>query len=253
MDARLTMDLSGHARPGVPMGLEHLITQEKILPFTVRAVTSDEQLGKAVSIRHRAYGRHVPALAEQLRAPEPLDRASGCVVLLAESKLDGDPVGTMRIQTNAYRPLALEASATLPRRFAGRSLAEATRLGVSLGQMGHAVRTALFKAFYLYCLQAGVEWMVITARAPLERIYDALLFEDVFPGEAPRPMKHVGNIPHRVLSFEVGSAEERWREARHPLYEFVFQTAHRDIDLAIAEPFFTAAPQVDEAQAALAA
>src|SRR5689334_19939254 len=95
MDARLMME---RYEPGFPAAAIHLPAVEQrqqILPFTVRAVTSAEQLGKAVAIRHRAYGRHVPALAEQLRRPEPLDMASGCTVLLAESKLDGEAIGTL--------------------------------------------------------------------------------------------------------------------------------------------------------------
>ena len=251
MDARLTMDL-------METGVAHLarppatVQREERLPFTVRAATTVEQLGKAVEIRHRAYGRHVPALAEQLRLPEPMDMASGCAVLLAESKLDGEPLGTLRIQTNRDRPLALESSVTLPRSLAGRSLAEATRLGVSLGRTGHLVRTALFKAFYLYCVQAGIDWMVIGGRAPLDRIYSALLFSDVFPGQAAIPLKHAGNIPHRILSFEVDTAEERWSAARHPLYGFVFETRHPDIDLGAAyEADALAMPA--ETRAALAA
>jgi hypothetical protein len=238
MDARLMMDpieatfVPQAARAPLGGGLR----QER-LPFTVRAATTIEQLGKAVDIRHRAYGRHVPALAEQLQRPETQDLAPGCTVLLAESKLDGEPLGTLRIQTNHYAPLVLEGSASLPRTLADSSLAEATRLGVSLGRVGHLVRTTLFKAFYLYCTQAGIDWMVIGGRAPLDRMYSALLFDDVFPGQGPVPLKHAGNIPHRILKFEVATAEARWSEARHPLYDFVFRTHHADIDLGGAAEF----------------
>jgi hypothetical protein len=235
MDARLTMDPVDSGFPFAALHLANVPQREERLPFTVRAASTIEQLGKAVAIRHSAYGRHVPALAEQLRLPEAQDLARGCTVLLAESKLDGEALGTLRVQTNDFEPLAVESSVTLPRSLAGARLAEATRLGVSLGRVGHLVRTALFKAFYLYCVQARVDWMVITARSPLERMYQALQFGEVFPGEAPRPIKHVGNIPHRVLKFEVETAEERWRAASHPLYDFVFSTRHPDIDLSAAE------------------
>jgi len=81
---------------------------EQLLPFTIRVASSEEQLGKAVAIRHAAYLRHLPTLAEALRAPEGIDRDESTVVLLAESKLDGSPLGTLRIQTNRCRKLALE-------------------------------------------------------------------------------------------------------------------------------------------------
>ena len=116
------------------------------------ALESDaEALAKAVHIRHAAYARHVPDLARNLLQPEEADFSAGSVVLLAQSHLDGSPLGTMRIQTNRYEPLALEQSLALPDDLSGCLLAEATRLGVAEGRVGTLVKTVLFKAFYLYC------------------------------------------------------------------------------------------------------
>jgi hypothetical protein len=241
MDARLTMEALDERQ--VPFRLA-----EERLPFTVRAVRDEKQLRKAVSIRHRAYDRHVPALAELLRQPEAKDQEAGCVVLLAESKLDGEAVGTMRIQTNRYRPLALEASATLPRWLAAGSLAEATRLGIAEGRIGRVVKVMLFKAFYRFCVETGIDWMVIGARSPLDRMYQALLFSDLFPGQDPVPLKHAGNIPHRILGFEIATADARWRAARHPMYDLFVNTRHPDIDLGRAETLLEApAREVKEA------
>ena len=207
---------------------------EERLPFTVRVVRSEEALHKAVAIRQAAYARHVPAFAAKLSSPEPNDHDQGSVVLLAESRLDGSPVGTMRIQTNRFRDLAIEQSVELPAWLKNRSMAEATRLGVAQGSSGRVVKIVLCKAFYLYCLAANIEWMVIAARPPLDRPYEAALFEDVYPGEFI-PLRHANNIPHRVLAFEVGTAAERWAEASHPLLKFMVQTRHPDIDLSDAD------------------
>lgn len=228
MDGSIVM---ASIEPGLPAGVTQQSTEVERLPFTIRAVTGAQDLAKAVSVRHRAYARHVPSLAETLRRPESNDSAPGCVVLLAESRLDGEPIGTLRIQTNRFRPLALEASARLPGSFAGCSLAEATRLGVSLGRVGRVVKTMLFKAFYLYCVETRIDWMVIGARSPLDRMYEGLLFNDVFPGRPPVPLKHADNIPHRILSFEVETAEQRWLEAEHPMFDLFFRTRHPDIQL----------------------
>ncbi|HUJ87799.1 MAG TPA: hypothetical protein VLX30_13200 [Burkholderiales bacterium] len=214
------------------------------LPFTVSVARSDEQLRKAVSMRHAAYARHVPALAEKLKAPEPCDHEEGSVVLLAESKLDGSPLGTMRIQTNRYRPLAIEQSVELPQWLQDCSLAEATRLGVALGRVGRMVKTLLFKAFFRYCEQAEIDWMVIGGRAPLDKQYEALLFQDVFPERGFIPLRHASNIPHRVLAFEVETAEARWSGARHPLFNFVFGTRHPDLDLGHERPLLMSAKQL---------
>ena len=87
---------------------------EERLPFTVRLVRNEADLKKAVQIRHAAYARHLPIFAETLKTAETDDAEDGVVVLLAESKLDGSPLGTMRIQTNQFKPLSLEQSIELP-------------------------------------------------------------------------------------------------------------------------------------------
>jgi hypothetical protein len=218
--------------PAVPPNVNVVpFTQRQRLPFTVRIARSERQIRQAVEIRHAAYARHVPALAERLRAPEPLDRDAGAAVLLAEAKLDGAPLGTMRIETNAARPLAIEQSVALPAWLRRRRLAEATRLGVSAGGIGRVVKVLLFKAFYQYCLQTGIEWMVIGARSPLDRQYESLLFRDVFPGRGFVPLAHAANLPHRILGFDLESAEARWRESAHPLYGLFCRTEHPDVDL----------------------
>ncbi|MCZ2105744.1 MAG: hypothetical protein OZ923_01595 [Comamonadaceae bacterium] len=220
------MTYAVHANPASNETVERL-------PFSIRVVSDTQALQKAVQIRHLAYARHVPDLAQALREPEQADFSSSSVVLLAESHLDGSPLGTMRIQTNADGPLALERSLTLPPALSASTLAEATRLGVSEGRVGTLVKTALFKAFYLYCLHSDVDWMVVTGRAPVDRQYQRLLFEDVYPNLGYVPMRHVGNLPHRVLKFEVRTAQDRWAAAHHPMLKFMVETRHPDIVLDV--------------------
>jgi hypothetical protein len=205
------------------------------LPFTLRIAQTESDLEQAVHIRHAAYARHVPALAELLRAPEASDHDGDATVLIAESKLDREPLGTMRIQTNRSKPLAIEKSVALPAWLRQRRLAEATRLGITQQRVGRVVKVMLFKAFYLYCKRAGVDWMVIGARSPLDRQYESLLFQDVFPGRGFVPLAHAGNIPHRILGFEMATADARWRAAQHPLYGLFCRTHHPDISVRGAE------------------
>ena len=164
-------------------------------------------------------------------APESSDSDSGVVVLLAESKLDGSALGTMRIQTNRFSPLYLEKSVVLPDWLKTRRLAEATRLGVAGGQGGRLVTMVLFKAYFQYCQQTGIEWMVIAGRAPIDRQYDRLLFEDVFPGLGYIPLQHASNLPHRILSFHIDTAQERWTQANHPMLDFMCNVHHPDIQV----------------------
>jgi len=213
-----------------PLRTEPEMTEE-LLPFTVKLVHNDSDLNKAVQIRHSAYARHLPGFAETLKAPEIADIEDGVVVLLAESKLDGSPLGTMRIQTNQFKPLCLEQSVALPEWLKARPLAEATRLGVTNERGGRLVTTVLFKAYFQYCQRTGIEWMVIAGRAPVDRMYDRLLFSDVFPDLGYIPLAHASNLPHRVLSFNVKTAQDRWTQANHPLLGFMCYIHHPDIQL----------------------
>ncbi len=204
------------------------------LPFTVRVVHGKEALYKAVAIRQAAYARHVPVFSETLGTPEPNDYDQGSMILLAESKLDGSPVGTIRVQSNRYRELGVEQSVELPARLQHKSMVEATRLGVAEGGVGRVTKLILIKALYLYCLEASIDWVIATARPPLDRQYDRLLLEDLFSGEFI-PMRHVNDIPHRVLALDIPGARTRWDEAGHPLLDFMCNTHHPDIDLSNAD------------------
>jgi hypothetical protein len=189
-----------------------------------------------VAIRYEAYSRHLPELGRRLTAPEPADTEPGYTVLLAENRLDRTPLATVRLQVNEFGPLALERSIDLPDWLQGRRLAEATRLALADTVRGRFVTQVMFKAFFKFCLEQDVEWMVVCARPPLDRIYLSLLFEDVVPGGAFIPLKHSANIPHRVLAFNVATAEARWRTAGHSMYAFMGLTLHPDIRVGIPGP-----------------
>ncbi|MBE0622039.1 MAG: hypothetical protein IH605_15715 [Burkholderiales bacterium] len=218
--------------------MEQVSAEERMrverLPFTVRVVRSEEALYKAVAIRQAAYARHVPAFSETLKMPEANDYDEGSIILLAESKLDGSPVGTIRVQSNRYRKLGVEQSVELPARLQHRSMVEATRLGVAEGRVGRVTKLILIKALYLYCLEANIDWVIATARPPLDRQYDGLLLEDLYSGEFI-PMRHVNNIPHRVLALDIPGARAKWIEASHPLLDFMCNIQHPDIDLSNAD------------------
>jgi len=213
------------------------------LPFTVRKVESEADLRKAIKVRQAAYARHVPEFARSLALPEEADLDGDSIVLLAESKLDGAPLGSTRIRSNLHRPLDMEDSLVLPDWLQGQRLVEATRLGVDEGRVGRMVKMALIKACFMYCRQHEIDWSVATARTGVDRQYEQLMFVDVFPGEPAIPLHHVGNLPHRVLAFEIETFEERWSNARHPLLNFFFYTHHPDIDIGTRAPQRPAMPQ----------
>ncbi|MEK9802558.1 MAG: hypothetical protein VW475_04020 [Curvibacter sp.] len=222
-------------QPTIPTSAYLDEVQEERLPFTVRLVSNEQDLRKAVEIRHAAYARHMPTVAQTLREPEALDRDSASAILLAESKLDGSPIGTIRLQTNRYHPIALEQAVQLPDWLKGKTMAHVSRLGVAQGMAGRLVKTVLIKASFQYCEAHDIEWAVVAARTPLDRQYAALMFEDIFPEAGFVPLAHMNHVPHRLMSFEIASGKKRWTQAQHPLLAFFCSTYHPDIDV-ISEP-----------------
>jgi len=203
------------------------------LPFVVRCVRDESELEKAVSIRRSAYGRHVPELAARFSTPEPSDLDGSSRVLVALSRIDGAPLGSMRFRTNQNQPLDLEHSVTLPGELSGRVLAEATRLAVTQAAVGRVVKAMLMKSMFLYCEANGVDCIVAAARSPMDRFYHWLLFEDVFPGGEFIPMAHAAMIPHRVMVCDMVETKHRWIEADHPWFDLFFRAQHPDIEFAL--------------------
>ena len=207
------------------------VTVER-LPFRVRVAQNESDLRKAVAVRHTAYARHLDAqVTDLLRQAEKADTAPGTTLLLAESKIDGSALGSMRIQTNAHGPLAVEQSVCLPDEMQGQKLAEATRLAIAGDHTGHLVKSMLVKAGYLFCLRNEIQYMLITERSPVDRQYQRMLFRDLFPDQGYIPLAHVFGLPHRVMYFDVLDGEALWSQKRHPLLNFMRWTLHPDIEL----------------------
>lgn len=207
----------------------HEIRQD--LPFRIRIVRNEEQLSKAIHIRAQAYERHWPNLYVQLQTPEEQDRNPNSLIFLAEAKTDGQPVGTMRVDTNLVNPLPIAESLSLPESIAQRTLAYVTRLGVKQGRDGSLVKLALFKTLHRYCLAKQLHWMLVGIRPPGDRDYVRLGFQDIFEEGKLVPISSSNGVPVRLMSFEAPTAERRWHENGNPLYKFMFQDYHPDIEI----------------------
>ncbi len=201
------------------------------LGFTLRLATSSDDVSEACSVRAQAYGHHVPEMGGRFAEPDALDHAEGTAVFLCRDKTTGRGIGTLRIQPSAFGPLLLENSLILPNWLAGMPRAEITRLSVLAGADPLA-KLCLMKASYLFCLASQMRWMVIGARnEALIRNYRRLGFKDVLGPDDRVPLAHAGGLPHRILAFDVSAAERTWVEARHPLYAFMVDTFHEDLQL----------------------
>ncbi len=202
------------------------------LPFRVRLVRNEDQLYQAVRVRHEAYSKHhPPVVADRVGVEELDDKKVDAIVLLAESKIDAAPMGTMRVHVNVSEPLAFEKEFDLPARFRGKTLAHITRLAVTGGDASRLVKLALFKTLHRYCHALQIDWMLVAGVPPLHRQYLMLGFSDVFEDGLLRPSVTTANLPARLMGFEVPSAERRWSEAGHPLYDFMVREFHPDIEI----------------------
>lgn len=204
----------------------------EVLPIRVRVVRTENQLQKAIKVRADAYGRHTPEFADALRVVEQEDKQRSSLVLLGESKVTGEAVGTLRIHTNFDAPTYLERVLDLPAFLRGAGIAYVTRLAVASGPNGSSVKLALFKALYRYCLATQISWILAVAREPVDRDLARLGFQDILPeGQKLRRPADFGDVDVRPLYFDVLEAEHRWRVSGHPLYDFMVRKIHPDIEI----------------------
>lgn len=222
--------------------------QTQALPFRIRVASSETDLLQAVALRTQAYGRHVPGMDAVLKAPEPDDYRDDAVLLLAESKSDGQILGSMRLLTNARHPLHLEQEIRLPARFQGRKLLEAWRLTVRHGGEARMVSAALYKSLYEVSFHSGIDDVLVVARHPVDRIYKSMQFKEALGGQK-LALSNTLNLPHGLYYLPVREADTLWRTARCPLYPFMALTRHPDIDIdhAAISRRFHEAPRMKDA------
>lgn len=202
------------------------------LPIRVRVVRTENQLQKAIKVRVDAYGRHTPAFADSLRSVEGDDKSPSSLVLLCESKVTGDAVGTLRIHTNFDAPTYLERVLALPDFLRSVGVAYVTRLAVASGANGTFVKLAMFKALYRYCFATQISWILAVARDPVDRDLIRLGFRDILEnGEKLRRPEDFGEVDVRPMHFSVLDAEHEWRLGGHPLYDFMVRKTHPDIEI----------------------
>jgi hypothetical protein len=203
---------------------------EQRLPFRLGVVTHEAQLLRVQALRQAAYGRHLPAMAASFGSADPLDRLSDTTIFYVEDKASGAMVGSARVQTNRHAPLQIERSIELPGPRQGQLLCEITRLCVMPGY-AQPVRLALLKATHLFCIAMQIRGVLAGSRPSLLRTYLTLGFTDLMGDDRLVPLKHAGDIPHRILFRDAVRSEAITRERHHPDYDFVFNAYHPDIEI----------------------
>lgn len=143
-------------------------------PVSVRVARNDDDRRKIHALRARVE----PAD----RTCDPADLRENATLLIAESPIDGDVLGSVRILASERGRLLVEDRIELPASLRNQSLAEASRLVVGEAGQPRIVRLMLWKAFHRYCLAAQIDTMLIVAREPADQEYEWLGFTDAMPG-----------------------------------------------------------------------
>lgn len=202
------------------------------LPVTIRVAATEADLHKVLAVRAEAGGDPGPAPAST--TPETWDQRPNATLLLAESRGEGQALGSLRILASERGRLMVEDRIDLPPSLKSRSLAEASRLAVKAGRNATLVRLMLWKAFHRYCLAAQVDTMLIAVREPADRQYEWLGFHDTLHASGRFSLDGRGIATHRLMTLGVFEAHQRSLRVGHPLHDFFFVERHPEIDLLAA-------------------
>lgn len=201
----------------------------EVLPFRIRVATSAQDLSKVVEIRAKAYARHLPHFAPTLGNPEADDLRHDAILLLAERKLDGAPVGSARLIPGDALGLDPALDDFVPPSLRGRRLLEFARLGVADGDDGQLVTAALCKASYLVGRQLGTEFGIAIARRTAASFFQRMGYDIVTGALRLQGVP----VPLWMVAIPTQEFEERLRVRRHPYHRFVVDTVHPDIDTTL--------------------
>lgn len=210
----------------------------EVLNFRIQIARKGESFERAVSVRSEAFSRHNHPMVRAGFTVESADTATSTVLLCAESKTSGEVIGAMRLSDNRTDELGIWNELPIPKEYIGYPSLLVSRLTVHAGHSGHAARNALCKAMYLYAVAMQIRFIFVLVMPPRDRLYKPMGFKPVYEGDPLFKLKSNPYVNTKVLFAEVNRLDALWRERGHPLYRYVVQTHHADIELfsAIAGP-----------------
>ncbi len=190
--------------------------------------TSPADWETAGMLRAQAFGR---LTARRQQSPtsyglDAIDRAPGTQVLLGHAR-EGQPIASMRVQCGLDGPLELNAHVPLEDfcQAPMYRLAQFSRLAALRHDEALDVMFALFKAAWRWCLNEGLEQIVIASPPWTRPIYEHLCFEDLGDrGRFRHPLS--GRALHTTMRLSVPCAEAIWRARNHPHCALFFEQEH---------------------------
>jgi hypothetical protein len=211
----------------------HELTGMERLPFEILFARTDELLPDIGIARFQTYFKHhadVPGANPPKL--EPRDNQQGSFVIYAKCRLEGVILGSIRIQSNANRPLDLELinPIVLPGNFYGQHLAFISRFSVVKSEVASLVRDALLKASMMYCDAIQAHHWVLTAEEVTSRLYHRIGFS-ISKNAEGRSIESDAPFPIYVSVATKRDFETALSTKNARLHKFIFESFHPDIKI----------------------
>ena len=203
----------------------------ELFPFTVRVARNRAQLQRVAALKSSAYGRHKLIIKNSNSFIAELSAPDTYLTFVAEDKATGAPVGSVRVQNKAMHPYLFLKELKVPFHLSRVQSVCVSRLCVIRGPIGSLARNALCKAVYLYAVSMQCRYKFAFVDEARRRLYSTMGFVPVFKDDPELCLPSNDNIPFKLQVFDVASAESAWKGMGHPLYNFVLNTFHPDIEI----------------------
>ena len=228
-----------------------------LLPFIVRRANSDEDYAALCELRAGAYARHdyLPGVSERLLEIDRNDLRS--TLLVAESKADGEIIGTIRV--NSSRRGATPIPEQMPTlEFAGDSFTYVDRFAAQQGPLADVVALALIKAQWFCAYHEGVDWVLAAALPALARRYRMVGLRTLAGAERGRfQIPHLHTKAYEAVGERLSEMPGNLRRAAPFLVPFFLDKDHPDILIdkpaLLHDHIAASAPQLAASAAAVAA
>ena len=115
-----------------------------------------------------------------------------------------------------------------------KRMLEAWRLTVLHCEESRMVAAALYKSLYEISYHVGIDYVLVVARKPVDRLYKSMQFIEALNGQK-LALKNTLNLPHGLFYLPVREADALWQLAQCPLYPFMALTRHPDIEIDLEE------------------
>jgi hypothetical protein len=206
------------------------MTKIQQLPFSVVISRDGGTTARLLATRIRAFDRHDHPVKQSHHFQLQLKSDSG-VLITAESKLSGECLGSVRVETNLISPFYFENEISTTDLQENIPSICASRLSVTNATGAALVRLALSKALYLYCHAMQARYVYAFVDSARFRLYRNLGFESVFEGNPDLHLNCHNGVSAKLVRSDVNRLEKNLALSSDSLREFFYDVHHSDIKI----------------------